>query len=152
MKEETVDQIKEFTETLDRMHKGDVSLNNKFSEMRKVFVYSSMMRVGIFCAFLTLMFLQSIRQAIATAFNTTETIKLFSDHSVGETESRLVALNQEMHLKKISAEQFEREKIQLLTKLLAEGQCLSEADRLFFETRQDRLLQQMEQIVDDEQE
>lgn len=36
MKEETVDQIKEFTETLDRMHKGDVSLNNKFSEMRKV--------------------------------------------------------------------------------------------------------------------
>lgn len=36
MKEETVDQIKEFTETLDRMVKGDVSLNNKFSDMRKV--------------------------------------------------------------------------------------------------------------------
>lgn len=77
--------------------------------------------------------------------------KLFTDHSVGETELRLVALHQEMHLKKISAEQFEREKIQLLTKLLADGQCLSEADRLFFDTRQDRLLQQMEQIVDDEQ-
>lgn len=36
MKEETVDQIKEFTETLDRMNKGDVSLNNKFSQMKKV--------------------------------------------------------------------------------------------------------------------
>lgn len=35
MKEETVDQIKEFTETLDRMSKTDL-LTNSFSQMRKV--------------------------------------------------------------------------------------------------------------------
>lgn len=36
MKEETVDQIKEFTLTLDRLNKGDVTLNSKISSMRSV--------------------------------------------------------------------------------------------------------------------
>lgn len=35
MKDETVDQIKEFTETLDRMSKSDI-LTNSFTQMRKV--------------------------------------------------------------------------------------------------------------------
>ena len=35
LKEETVDQIKEFTETLDRMNKTDL-LTDSFSQMRKV--------------------------------------------------------------------------------------------------------------------
>lgn len=36
MKDDTLDQIKEFTSTLDRMNKGDIGLNNAFSVMRKV--------------------------------------------------------------------------------------------------------------------
>lgn len=36
MKEETLDQIKEFTATLDRLNKGDVTLNSKISSMRDV--------------------------------------------------------------------------------------------------------------------
>lgn len=36
MKDETVDQIKEFTETLDRMNKGDTTLTSTFSSMRQV--------------------------------------------------------------------------------------------------------------------
>lgn len=36
MKEDTIDQIKEFTVTLDRMNKGDITLNNSFSTMRAV--------------------------------------------------------------------------------------------------------------------
>lgn len=36
MKEETVDQIKEFTAALDRLNKGDVTLNSKISSMRNV--------------------------------------------------------------------------------------------------------------------
>lgn len=36
MKEETVDQIKEFSDTLDRMQKGDISLNNKLSMLKAV--------------------------------------------------------------------------------------------------------------------
>lgn len=36
MKDETLDQIKEFTATLDRLNKGDVTLNSKISSMRNV--------------------------------------------------------------------------------------------------------------------
>lgn len=36
MKDETLEQIKEFTETLDRLNKGDVTLNSKISSMRNV--------------------------------------------------------------------------------------------------------------------
>lgn len=36
MKEETLDQIQEFTATLDRLNKGDVTLNSKISSMRHV--------------------------------------------------------------------------------------------------------------------
>lgn len=36
MKDETLEQIKEFTGTLDRLNKGDVTLNSKISSMRDV--------------------------------------------------------------------------------------------------------------------
>lgn len=36
MKDETLEQIKEFTGTLDRLNKGDVTLNSKISSMRNV--------------------------------------------------------------------------------------------------------------------
>lgn len=36
MKEETVDQIKEFTGALDRMNKGDTTLTSTFSSLRQV--------------------------------------------------------------------------------------------------------------------
>lgn len=36
MKEETLEQIKEFTATLDRLNKGDVTLNSKITSMRNV--------------------------------------------------------------------------------------------------------------------
>lgn len=36
MKEDTVDQIKEFRLALDRLNKGDVTLNSKISSMRSV--------------------------------------------------------------------------------------------------------------------
>lgn len=39
MKEETLEQIKEFTATLDRLNKGDVTLNSKISSMRQVCIH-----------------------------------------------------------------------------------------------------------------
>lgn len=38
MKKETMEQIKEFTATLDRLNKGDVTLNSKISSMRDVII------------------------------------------------------------------------------------------------------------------
>lgn len=126
MKEETVDQIKEFTATLDRMNKGDVTLTSQFSQMR-----------------------QSVRTAIASAFNASETMKMFGNQSVAELESQMVALNQALQLRRIDEAQHERERLALLAQLQQLGQCLSEADRRFFDTRHERLYERMEQIDDE---
>lgn len=126
MKEETVDQIKEFTGTLDRMNKGDVTLHSQFSRMR-----------------------HSIRTAIATAFNASETIKMFGDQSVQELESQLAALDQALRLRRIDAAQHEHEKVTILRQLQHLGHSLAEPDQFFFDTRHERLYQQMEQIEDE---
>ena len=88
MKEETVEQIKEFTETLDRMNKGDVTLTNTFSSMRS-----------------------AIRKAIASSFNTIEMIKMFGDQNVSKLESELLELDEKFKLKKITLEEFEAKKV-----------------------------------------
>lgn len=126
MKEETVDQITEFTATLDRMNRGDVSLNSQFSRMRR-----------------------SIRTAIATAFNASETIKMFGDQSVQELESQLAALDQALRLRRIDAAQYEHDKVIVLGQLQQLGYSLAEPDQFFFDTRHERLYQQMEQIEDE---
>lgn len=41
MKDDTLEQIKEFTATLDRLNKGDVTVNSKISSMRTVCIYDN---------------------------------------------------------------------------------------------------------------
>lgn len=128
MKEETIDQINEFTATLDRMHKGDSTLDSKFTQMR-----------------------QSIRQAIAAAFNATETRRMFGDQNAVELESQLVALEQALKLKRLTPDEYDGQKMVLLTQLQDGGRRLAAEDRLFVDTRYQRLLEQMEQVEDDGQ-
>lgn len=59
MKLDTVDQLREFTGTLNRMQKnGDFTLDSKFTQMR-----------------------QSIRMAISVAYNTAEIRQIFANNS-----------------------------------------------------------------------
>lgn len=85
MREDTVEQIKEFTGTLDRMTKGDITLNNTFSTMRA-----------------------AIRKAIASSFNTVEIIKMFGDQNTSDLEKQLLDLHENHKLKKINAEDYEK--------------------------------------------
>lgn len=74
---------------------------------------------------------------------------MFGNQNVTELEAQLLAIDQEHRLKKMTFEQYEQKKVDILTKLQGQGHCLAEQDKLFFETRQDRLYQQMEQIADE---
>lgn len=72
MKLDTVDQLRVFTGTLNRMQKNDFTLDSKFTQMR-----------------------QSIRQAISVAYNTAEIRQLFAknaDDESGSEDSRKAAL------------------------------------------------------------
>ncbi|KAG4066334.1 hypothetical protein HA402_000558 [Bradysia odoriphaga] len=129
MKEETVDQIKEFTETLDRMSKSSDILTSSFSQMRK-----------------------TIRQAIANSFNTIEMIKMFGEQNATEMEAVLLGLDQEYRLKKIPVEEYETKKSEILMKLKNQGHPLSKEDNNFLEKRNNSLFHQMEQLPDDDHE
>lgn len=88
IKEDTVEQIKEFKETLDRMQKGNLTLESKVSQMRK-----------------------KIREAISNAFNTSEMIKMFGEYDVAELLVQLSKLEEDSKLKRISVEEAEKSKV-----------------------------------------
>lgn len=124
MKTDTVDQITEFTATLDRMLTGDVTLHSECSRLRR-----------------------SIRSAIAIAFNTSETIRLFGEQSAQEWGAQLAHLEEALRLRRIDAAQFERQKVAILLEMRARGHSLVEQDQLFCDKRRnEQLLEQMEQI------
>lgn len=70
------------------MNKGDVSLNNKLSVIKK-----------------------SIRTAIASSFNTLEMIKMFGAQDLSELEKQLMHIDEDFRLKKITKEDMEFKKV-----------------------------------------
>lgn len=55
--------------------------------------------------------LQTIRDAIASSFNTAEMIQIFGDQSLDEFASRLMSLEENFKLKKISIGDYESKKV-----------------------------------------
>ncbi|XP_055379956.1 protein LZIC-like [Condylostylus longicornis] len=124
LKNETAEQIKEFEATLDRLQKGNVTLNSKFSVMKI-----------------------AIRKAISSAFNTKDMIQMFGDQSLNDLERQLVQIEEDYHLKKIDQSAFEKHKIDILKQLQTEGAIISEINLKFLKDRQDQqLYQRLEQI------
>lgn len=108
-----MDQIKEFTETLDRMSKTDI-LTNSFSQMRKVNENENP------CTKFPINHddSQTIRQAIAKSFNTIEMIKMFGEQNATEMEAVLLSLDQEYRLKKIPVDVYETKKVKMFSELV----------------------------------
>jgi len=126
LKNETVEQIREFEATLDRLQKGDVTLNSKFSLMKT-----------------------AIRKAISSAFNTKDMIQMFGDENVNDLERQLNKLEEDYHLKRIDQLAFEKHKIDLLTRLQTEGGLITQENLIFIKNRQDQqLLQRLEEVKD----
>lgn len=66
LKEEFLDQTKSVSEALERMNKGDVTINSQYAIMK-----------------------QNLRRAIATSFNTLDVIKIFGFKLENELEKQL---------------------------------------------------------------
>ncbi|XP_055325010.1 protein LZIC-like [Sitodiplosis mosellana] len=126
MKDETLEQIKEFTGTLDRLNKGDVTLNSKISSMRDV-----------------------IRKAIANSFNTLEMIRIAGDQSLNEQANRLASLEESYQLKKISTDEYNNKKREVLLQLVDFGYTLSLADKKFLDNQTDSEILENLRSVDD---
>ncbi|KAJ6640587.1 hypothetical protein Bhyg_05518 [Pseudolycoriella hygida] len=76
-------------------------------------------------------------------------IKMFGEQNATEMEAVLLSLDQEHRLKKISTEEYESRKSDILLKLKSQGYPLSQEDNMFLERKHNSLYHQMEQLPDD---
>ncbi|XP_063701436.1 protein LZIC-like [Culicoides brevitarsis] len=121
IKEDLIEQFKEFQETLDRLQKGDTTLESKVSQMRN-----------------------EIKNAIRTAFNTTEMIKMFVEQDSHELLNQLLSLEEEYKLKRIKLEDMEEKKTKILKRLQKQGYALSENDTKFLKEKSQIYLQSID--------
>lgn len=118
-----LDQSKEFSDTLERMTKGDLTVNN----------------VAILK--------QELRKAIASSFNTVEIIKIFGYKLEDELEKQLSNLNEEFKLKRISKAEMEIRRLEILNKLKSQNeQKLTKEDLEFLESKSKQELSQLDSI------
>ena len=105
---ETMEELKEFRDSLDRMVAGDMTLMTELGAMRL-----------------------AIMAAINEAFKTPDVIRMFSSRRTDELRSHLDKLKESYHLKSISKSQFEEKAVEILTALKSLNEPLSDEDSLF---------------------
>jgi hypothetical protein len=121
LKSEFLDQSKEFSEALERINQGDLTVNTKLSVLK-----------------------HELRSAIASAYNTSEIIKIFGYKLEDELEKQLNSLNEDFKLKKIGIEEMHVRKVDILNKLKAQNENkLTKEDLDFLESN---LLSQLDSI------
>lgn len=126
LKSEFLDQTKEFSEALERMSKGDVSVNSKYAIMK-----------------------QELRSAIATSFNTLEIIKIFGFKLENELEKQLNSLKEDYKLKRIGQSEMEAKRLEILNKIKIQNEkLLGKEDLAFLELKSRQEMLQLDSIDD----
>jgi len=120
VKEETLEQIQEFGETINRLQKGDLTLNNKFHELKL-----------------------ALREAIGSAFNTHEMIKMFGAQ---DEVIQLIKLEEEFKLKKLDQATFIQKKVKMLQTLQEKGGKLSDENISFLKEQEKDLFNRLEEV------
>uniref|UniRef100_A0A336KCU4 CSON012997 protein n=1 Tax=Culicoides sonorensis TaxID=179676 RepID=A0A336KCU4_CULSO len=119
--QDLIEQIKEFKETLDRLQKGDTTLESKVSQMKS-----------------------EIKHAIRNAFNTTEMIKMFVEQDSNELVTQLASIEEDFKLKRIQINEMEEKKTKILKRLQKQGYALSEVDTKFLSDKSHLYLQSID--------
>lgn len=126
LKSEFLDQTKAVSEALERMNKGDVSINSKYAIMK-----------------------QELRSAIATSFNTLDIIKIFGYKLENELEKQLNQLKEDYKFKRISQPEMEAKRLEILNKIkIQNDKLLSKEDLEFLELKSRQELLQFDSIDD----
>lgn len=126
LKSEFLDQTKAVSEALERMNKGDVSINSKYAIMK-----------------------QELRSAIATSFNTLDIIKIFGFKLENELEKQLNQLKEDYKLKRIAQPEMEAKRLEILNKIkIQNDKLLSKEDLEFLELKSRQELMQLDSIDD----
>ncbi|XP_065164655.1 protein LZIC-like [Atheta coriaria] len=109
-RQDTLDQLQEFNDSLAKLAKGDISLVNTMGAMQL-----------------------AIQSAISGAFNTNEVIKLFGKMEPQQLKEKLTGLEAEYKLNKITKEAFDKLKVEILIVLRQLGEELSVGQLCFLD-------------------
>ncbi|VDM10374.1 unnamed protein product [Wuchereria bancrofti] len=110
MKNETVEQLKELERTLDRMKCGDFSLTDELTATK-----------------------MAIQNAISQAFKTPEIVAIFAKKEPALLRQKLMQVEAEHRLRKISNETYEAKKLEILHALYKLNDHLSDEERSIIE-------------------
>ncbi|VDK79597.1 unnamed protein product [Litomosoides sigmodontis] len=110
MKNDTVEQLKELGRTLDRIKCGDVSLTDELTATK-----------------------MAIQNAISEAFKTPEIVAIFARKEPTLLRQKLIQVESEYRLRKISDETFKARKLEILYALHKLNDYLSDEERNFID-------------------
>mmetsp|Transcript_1520 Transcript_1520/g.5384 ORF Transcript_1520/g.5384 Transcript_1520/m.5384 type:complete len:210 (-) Transcript_1520:107-736(-) len=117
-KAETIDQLKEFQTTLNRMVSGDSTLVDKLGGVQL-----------------------AIQAAVSNAFKTPEVIKLFAKKEPGQLRERLNSMKMAVKLQKCTREEMLGQAVEILTALKQLGEEISPQEEAFLEQHRTKELE-----------
>lgn len=122
-KRETIEQLKEFKESLDRMVGGDISLVDELNSMQL-----------------------AIQAAISEAFKTPEVIRMFAKKQPGQLRQRLSEISRDEKIGKIPHSQAVGQSVEILTALKKLGETLTPEEEAYLQANSSTSLRQFEQV------
>ncbi|KAK7094150.1 protein LZIC-like [Littorina saxatilis] len=125
-KNETLEQLKEFKTSLDKMLEGNLSLVDQLGGMQL-----------------------AIQAAISSAFKTPEVIRLFAKKQPGQLRQRLADINRDAKIGKMPKEQATQQTVEILTALKKLGDKLTPEEEAFMQANSSSSLKEFEQVSGD---
>ncbi|XP_003384318.1 PREDICTED: protein LZIC-like [Amphimedon queenslandica] len=124
-RQETVEQLKEFNESLSKLTSGDMTLVNEINRMQL-----------------------AIQAAISDAFKTPEVIRLFAKKQPGQLRQRLTDMQRDAKMGKITEDTLTQQKVEILVALRKLGEKLTAEELDFLSAHSTAALSQFEKISD----
>mmetsp|Transcript_7136 Transcript_7136/g.24779 ORF Transcript_7136/g.24779 Transcript_7136/m.24779 type:complete len:202 (-) Transcript_7136:48-653(-) len=125
-KQDTLNQLREFEQSLQKMIAGDITLVNDLGGMRL-----------------------AIQGAVSQAFRTPEVIKMFANKQPAQLRLRLEQKKEDLKLKRITQESYMAQVVEILTALKKLGEELNAEEEEFLKKNMSQQLAQFEAASSD---
>ncbi|XP_063227672.1 protein LZIC-like [Bacillus rossius redtenbacheri] len=123
-KQDTLDQLQEFNNTMSRMMSGDMTLIDHLGSVQL-----------------------ATQAAISAAFHTPEVIRMFARKEPGQLRERMVEVEEGLKLGKLSQEASIRQKMEILSALRQLGEKLSVVELQYLEQHSDDFTAASQQFI-----
>lgn len=124
-KNETVEQLKEFKESLDKMVEGNLSLVDDLNSMQL-----------------------AIQAAISEAFKTPEVIQMFAKKQPGQLRQKLSEIQRDVKIGKLSVDVSKQQTVEILAALKKLSEKLTPNEEAYLQANSTACMKQFEEVED----